>query len=109
VFYCKDKEQDLHNTRFASLYPSDGEGAGKGEKAEWKHQTIRQLCRLRPAKVVLYMPKAQLHEVNIWLRKHSTQFIAPSYLRRLPRWTRDATTLFRRRVLIGESWLPLDL
>ena len=78
VFYCKDKEQDLHNTGSLHYIRAMEKVPAKEKKQSGKHQTIRQALQAQTSEGgTWYMPKAQLHEVNIWLRKAFNTVYSP--------------------------------
>ncbi len=70
VFYCKDKEQDLRDTGALRYIRALEKHPATEKKQAGKHQTIRQALQDQTSKGgTWYMPKAQLHKVNLWLRK----------------------------------------
>ena len=77
VFYCKDKEGDLKGTG-ALRYIRAMEKIPAAEKKQGgKRQTIRQALQAQNPGGLWYAPKAQLHEVNIWLRKAFNTIYSP--------------------------------
>ncbi len=70
VFYCKDKEGDLHSTGALRYIRAMEKRPAKEKKQTGKHQTIKQALQAQTsAGGTWYMPKARLHQMNIWLRK----------------------------------------
>lgn len=70
VFYCKAKEQDLHGTGALAYIRAMEKRPATEKKQTKKHQTIKDALQAQGSKGgTWYMPKAQLHQMNIWLRK----------------------------------------
>lgn len=71
VFYCKVKEPDLHGTgALRYLRAMEKRPAVEKKQTGKKHQTIGEALQAQTSKHgTWYMPKAQLHQMNIWLRK----------------------------------------
>jgi len=78
VFHCKDKEQDLRNTGSLRYIRAMEKVPAKEKKQTGKHQTIKAALQAQTSEGgTWYMPKAQLHEVNIWLRKAFNSIYSP--------------------------------
>ena len=78
VFHCKDKEQDLRNTGALRYIRAMEKLPAAEKKQTGKHQTIRQALQAQTSKGgTWYMPKAQLHPANIWLRKAFNSVYSP--------------------------------
>jgi hypothetical protein len=78
VFYCKESEQDLRGTgalryiRAMEKLPATEKKQGK------KKQTIKEALQAQTSSGgTWYMPKAQLHRANIWLRKAFNSVYSP--------------------------------
>ena len=70
VFYCKEKEQDLHGTGALRYIRAMEKIPAKEKKQGSKKQTIKSALQAQTsAGGTWYMPKAQLHRTNLWLRK----------------------------------------
>ena len=78
VFYCKDKEQDIRNTGALRYIRAMEKIPAAEKKQTGKHQTIKDALQAQTSKGgTWYMPKAQLHKVNIWLRKAFNTVYSP--------------------------------
>lgn len=78
VFYCKDKELDLHGTGALRYIRAMERVPAAEKKQSGKKQTIREALQAQTSPGgTWYMPKAQLHEVNIWLRKAFNSVYSP--------------------------------
>src|SRR5438270_9771408 len=70
VFYCKEKEQDLHGTGALKYIRAMEKLPATEKKQGGKKQTIKSALQAQTsAGGTWYMPKAKLHEMNLWLRK----------------------------------------
>lgn len=70
VFYCKDEEADLRGTGALRYIRAMEKVPAAEKKQTGKRQSIKQALHDQTSKGGLwYAPKAQLHQVNIWLRK----------------------------------------
>jgi hypothetical protein len=78
VFYCREKEADLRGTG-ALRYIRAMEKLPAAEKKQGgKKQTIREALQAQTSVGgTWYMPKAQLHQMNIWLRKAFNTVYSP--------------------------------
>lgn len=78
VFFCREKEQDLRNSGALRYIRAMEKIPAAEKKQTGKHQTIRQALQAQTTKGgTWYMPKAQLHQVNIWLRKAFNSVYSP--------------------------------
>lgn len=78
VFYCKEKEPDLHGTGALRYIRAMEKRPAVEKKQTKKHQTIKEALQAQTSKGgTWYMPKAQLHEMNIWLRKAFNSVYSP--------------------------------
>jgi hypothetical protein len=78
VFYCKDKEADLRNTGALGYIRAMEKVPASEKKQGGKPQTIRQALQAQTsAGGIWYAPKAQMHRVNIWLRKAFNTIYSP--------------------------------
>lgn len=78
VFYCKDKEQDLHGTGALRYIRAMEKVPAVKKKQTGKPQTMKEALQAQTSKGGLwYAPKAQLHGVNIWLRKAFNTVYSP--------------------------------
>jgi len=70
VFYCKEKEQDLHGTGALRYIRAMEKVPATEKKQTKKKQTIKDALKAQCSSGgTWYMPKAQLHRANVWLRK----------------------------------------
>jgi hypothetical protein len=78
VFYCKEKEQDLHGTGALKYIRAMEKLPATEKKQGGKKQTIKAALQAQTsAGGTWYMPKAQLHRTNIWLRKAFNSVYSP--------------------------------
>jgi hypothetical protein len=78
VFYCKAKEPDLHGTGALRYIRAMEKRPATEKKQTGKHQTIKEALQAQTSKGgTWYMPKAQLHQMNIWLRKAFNSVYSP--------------------------------
>ncbi len=78
VFYCKEKEQDLHGTGALRYIRAMEKLPAAEKKQTGKKQTIKAALQAQTsAGGTWYMPKAQLHQMNIWLRKAFNSVYSP--------------------------------
>jgi hypothetical protein len=78
VFYCRDGEQDLRGTGALRYIRTVGKRPAAEKKQTGKHQTIQDALQAQgSAGGTWYMPKAQLHQMNIWLRKAFNSVYSP--------------------------------
>jgi len=70
VFYCKEKEQDLHGTGALKYIRAMEKIPATEKKQGGKKQTIKSALQAQTSSGgTWYTPKAQLHKMNVWLRK----------------------------------------
>jgi len=78
VFYCKDNEADLRGTGALRYIRAMEKVPAAEKKQAGKRQTIKQALQAQTSPGGLwYAPKAQLHRVNIWLRKAFNTVYSP--------------------------------
>jgi hypothetical protein len=78
VFYCRDGEQDLRGTGALRYIRTVGKRPAAEKKQTGKHQTIQDALQAQGSTGgTWYMPKAQLHQMNIWLRKAFNSVYSP--------------------------------
>lgn len=78
VFYCKEKEVDLHGTGALKYIRAMEKVPAAEKKQTGKKKTIREALQAQTsAGGTWYMPKAQLHQMNIWLRKAFNTIYSP--------------------------------
>lgn len=78
VFYCKEKETDLHGTGALRYIRAMEKVPAAEKKQTGKKQTIREALQAQTSSGgTWYMPKAQLHETNLWLRKAFNTVYSP--------------------------------
>jgi hypothetical protein len=78
LFYCKVKEQDLRGSGALRYIRAMEKIPATEKKQGGKHQTIRDALQAQSSKGgTWYMPKAQLHQMNIWLRKAFNSVYSP--------------------------------
>lgn len=78
VFYCKEKEPDLHGTGALKYIRAMEKLPAAEKKQTGKKQTIKQALQAQGSGGgTWYMPKAQLHQMNIWLRKAFNSVYSP--------------------------------
>jgi hypothetical protein len=70
VFFCKEKEQDLHGTGALKYIRAMENLPATEKKQAGKKQTIKSALQAQTSSGgTWYMPKAKLHKMNVWLRK----------------------------------------